>query len=295
MRFWACRTFLDSVSLYPHEGQREGQAGRRGACGAGSGPLRNQVVRRRAAFRRRSSPLLHRLRWPSCAHTNQQQVHGETVLLMPIRQMRRGSTGWYRCSAPSEAMLHPRSHTVHRQIGGGGNRVSGGMTSSYSYRALQIRTKRKAPISSGAHLNMMRVYRQSQTIHTLTLSHPRTDPAIVLTRAGILGLRSRLARSGPGGPAQPLQVSRLHRHTSCLTCATSPHPTPSVAFPHTQPSSGHMGRQYFPRTPAPDGCGGSQQHAGQYCAGCGCAAAPRRAGHCSPLAGRARHSTGPRV
>ena len=44
MRFWACRTFLDSVSLYPHEGQREGQAGRRGACGAGSGPLRNQVV-----------------------------------------------------------------------------------------------------------------------------------------------------------------------------------------------------------------------------------------------------------
>ena len=119
MRFWACRTFVDSVSLYPHEGQREGQAGRRGACGAGSGPLRNQVVRRRAAFRRRYSPLLHRLRWPSCAHTNQQQVHGETVLLMPIRQMRRGSTGWYRCSAPSEAMLHPRSHTVHRQIGGG--------------------------------------------------------------------------------------------------------------------------------------------------------------------------------
>ena len=44
---------------------------------------------------------------------------GRVVLLMPIRQMRRGSTGWYRCSAPSEAMLHPRSHTVHRQIGGG--------------------------------------------------------------------------------------------------------------------------------------------------------------------------------
>lgn len=107
MRFWACRTFVDSVSLYPHEGQREGQAGRRGACGAGSGPLRNRVASNAAGTR------------PSGAHTNQQQVHGETVLLMPIRQMRRGSTGWYRCSAPSEAMLHPRSHTVHRQIGGG--------------------------------------------------------------------------------------------------------------------------------------------------------------------------------
>jgi len=44
-------------------------------------------------------------------------------------------------------------------------------------------------------------------------------------RGGILGLRSRLARSGPGGPAQPLQVSRLHRHASCLTCDTSPHCT----------------------------------------------------------------------
>ena len=43
-------------------------------------------------------------------------------------------------------------------------------------------------------------------------------------RAGILGLRSRLARSGPGGPAQPPQVSRLHRH-ACLTCDTSPHCT----------------------------------------------------------------------
>ena len=58
----------------------------------------------------------------------------------------------------------------------------------------------------------------------------RTRLQIVLTRAGILGLRSRLARSGPGGPAQPLQVSRLHRHASCLTCATSPHPTPSLAL-----------------------------------------------------------------
>ena len=59
--------------------------------------------------------------------------------------------------------------------------------------------------------------------------HRRTRTEIVITRAGILGLRSRLARSGPGGPAQPLQVSRLHRQASCLTCATSPHPTPSLA------------------------------------------------------------------
>ena len=49
----------------------------------------------------------------------------------------------------------------------------------------------------------------------LALTPPR--PEIVLTRAGILGLRSRLARSGPGGPAQPLHVSRLHGHASCLT------------------------------------------------------------------------------
>jgi hypothetical protein len=41
-------------------------------------------------------------------------------------------------------------------------------------------------------------------------------------RAGILGLRSRLVRSGPGGPPQPLQVSRLHRHASCLTRSNSP-------------------------------------------------------------------------
>jgi hypothetical protein len=64
--------------------------------------------------------------------------------------------------------------------------------------------------------------------HPVQHSHPphsRTRPEIVITRAGILGLRSRLARSGPGGPAQPLQVSRLHRHASCLTCATSPRPT----------------------------------------------------------------------
>ncbi len=54
---------------------------------------------------------------------------------------------------------------------------------------------------------------------------------IVITRAGTLGLRSRLARSGPGGPAQPLQVSRLHRHASCLTCATSPRPTPAPPAP----------------------------------------------------------------
>ncbi len=63
---------------------------------------------------------------------------------------------------------------------------------------------------------------------SLALAPPR--PEIVLTRAGILGLRWRLARSGPGGPAQPLHVSRLHGHASCLTCATSPHPTP---FPRT--------------------------------------------------------------
>jgi len=56
-------------------------------------------------------------------------------------------------------------------------------------------------------------------------THRRTRLQIVLTRAGILGLRSRLARSGPGGPAQPPQVSRLHRHASCLTCDTSPHCT----------------------------------------------------------------------
>ena len=55
----------------------------------------------------------------------------------------------------------------------------------------------------------------------------RTRTEIVITRAGILGLMWRLARSGPGGPAQPLQVSRLHPHASCLTCATSPRPTPA--------------------------------------------------------------------
>jgi hypothetical protein len=62
--------------------------------------------------------------------------------------------------------------------------------------------------------------------------HSRTRTEIVITRAGILGLRSRLARSGPGGPAQPLQVSRLHPHAPCLTCATSPRPTPHP--PHSR-------------------------------------------------------------
>jgi len=42
---------------------------------------------------------------------------------------------------------------------------------------------------------------------------------LVITREGILGLRSRLARSGPGGPAQPLQASRLHPHAA--GCAAS--------------------------------------------------------------------------
>ena len=198
MRFWACRTFVDSVSLYPHEGQREGQAGRRGACGAGSGPLRNRVASNAAGTR------------PSGAHTNQQQVHGETVLLMPIRQMRRGSTGWYRCSAPSEAMLHPRSHTVHRQIGGG--------------------------------------------------------------REPCLGWHDVLVLvQGPSNPHEekgPHQLRGSSEHDARFST-------------ESEPSSGHMGRQYFPRTPAPDGCVGSQQHAGQYCAGCGCAPAPRRAVHCA--------------
>jgi hypothetical protein len=61
--------------------------------------------------------------------------------------------------------------------------------------------------------------------------HRRTRTEIVITRAGVLGLRSRLARSGPGGPAQPLQVSRLHPHAPCLTCATSPRPTPAPPAP----------------------------------------------------------------
>jgi hypothetical protein len=60
------------------------------------------------------------------------------------------------------------------------------------------------------------------------LDYRRKCAVQTITRAGILGLRSRLARSGPGGPAQPLQVSRLHRHAPCLTCATSPRPTPAV-------------------------------------------------------------------
>jgi hypothetical protein len=72
--------------------------------------------------------------------------------------------------------------------------------------------------------------------HLTPSQHPpssprRTRTEIVIARAGILGLRSRLARSGPGGLAQPLQVSRLHQHASCLTCATSPRPNTPPSSP----------------------------------------------------------------
>ena len=63
---------------------------------------------------------------------------------------------------------------------------------------------------------------------------PRTVESgtqIVITRAGVLGFMWRLARSGPGGPALLLQASRLHPHASCLTCATSLHPTPAPPAP----------------------------------------------------------------
>ncbi len=109
----------------------------------------------------------------------------------------------------------------------------------------QIGTRGSRTVSEGFQVPTTRI--MSHLSHltpssTLPRTHRRTRVQIVLTETGILGLRSRLARSGPGGPAQPLQVSRLHRHASCLTCATSPHPTPSLALalpcPENRPNSG---------------------------------------------------------
>ena len=105
---------------------------------------------------------------------------------------------------------------------------------------LRSRLTRSGPGGPAQSLQVSRLHRQASCLTCATSPHPtpsrapapphrRTRTEIVITRAGVLGLRSRLARSGPGGPAQPLQVSRLHRQASCLTCATSPHPTPSRA------------------------------------------------------------------
>jgi hypothetical protein len=105
---------------------------------------------------------------------------------------------------------------------------------------LRSRLARSGPGGPAQPLEVSRLHRHASCLTCATSPHPTPSLApapqhrltlteIVITRAGILGLRSRLARSGPGGPAQPLEVSRLHRHASCLTCATSPHPTPSLA------------------------------------------------------------------
>jgi hypothetical protein len=102
------------------------------------------------------------------------------------------------------------------------------------------RLARSGPGGPAQPLQASRLHRHASCLTCATSPHPppsrapapphrRTRTEIVITQAGILGLRSRLARSGPGGPAQPLQASRLHRHASCLTCATSPHPPPSRA------------------------------------------------------------------
>jgi hypothetical protein len=98
---------------------------------------------------------------------------------------------------------------------------------------LRSRLARSGPGGPAQPLEVSRLHRHASCLTCATSPHPTPSlapaPEIIITRAGILGLRSRLARSGPGGPAQPLEVSRLHRHASCLTCATSPHPTPSLA------------------------------------------------------------------
>jgi hypothetical protein len=107
---------------------------------------------------------------------------------------------------------------------------------------LRSRLARSGPGGPAQPLQVSRLHRHASCLTCATSPRPtpsrtpapphcRSWTEIVITRAGILGLRSRLARSGPGGPAQPLQVSRLHRHASCLTCATSPRPTPS-RIPH---------------------------------------------------------------
>jgi hypothetical protein len=98
---------------------------------------------------------------------------------------------------------------------------------------------RSGPGGPAQPLQASRLHRHASCLTCATSPHPppsrapapphrRTRTEIVITQAGILGLRSRLARSGPGGPAQPLQASRLHRHASCLTCATSPHRPSSI-------------------------------------------------------------------
>jgi hypothetical protein len=105
---------------------------------------------------------------------------------------------------------------------------------------LRSRLARSGPGGPAQPLEVSRLHRHASCLTCATSPHQtpsrapapphrRTRTEIVITRAGIHGLRSRLARSGPGGPAQPLEVSRLHRHASCLTCATSPHQTPSRA------------------------------------------------------------------
>jgi hypothetical protein len=105
---------------------------------------------------------------------------------------------------------------------------------------LRSRLARSGPGGPAQPLQASRLHQHASCLTCATSPHPppsrapapphrRTRTEIVITQAGILGLRSRLARSGPGGPAQPLQASRLHQHASCLTCATSPHPPPSRA------------------------------------------------------------------
>ena len=101
---------------------------------------------------------------------------------------------------------------------------------------MRSRLARPDPGGPAQPLQVSRLHRHASCVTRATSPHPtpslapapphrRTRTEIVITQAGILGLRSRLARSGPGGPAQPLQASRLHRQASCLTCDTSPHCT----------------------------------------------------------------------
>ena len=136
--------------------------------------------------------------------------------------------------APPHPIQHPPPHAPSNPAS---NRRNSGRNLWIEMALGQIGPRGSRTASAGFQAPSTRIMshlRHLTPSNTLPRLAPPHRPEIVVTQAGILGLRWRLARSGPGGPAQPLEVSRLHRHASCLTCATSPHPTPSlVSHPRT--------------------------------------------------------------
>jgi hypothetical protein len=81
--------------------------------------------------------------------------------------------------------------------------------------------KRFSFVSVVCGVNGLKILPAAWVFFGKSLRFPHLTPSNTLPRP-----RTPAPSTGPGGPAQ---LSRLHRHASCLTCATSPHPTPSRA------------------------------------------------------------------